>query len=334
MRDYFTDVITVAVDDGAGESHLRPLGNVQITVYKVVNGVREVAAANIFVGRSGGAPKANPFTTTVDGGVKFWADPGDYDIVVHDLDVPARVGDQDIGWQALSAAEKAIPKTMLPEGGNSLSFPGMVTWTAAPAAAAGWLLCDGALLARADYADLFAAIGTQYNIGGESAAQFRLPDIKGRVIAGRDAGQTEFDVLGEKTGSKTVALVEANLPSHTHPDGTLATSSNGSHNHGNAVTGGGGHSHDISPLYWGVTQRSDGTEAWYMDPSDGAGNLGTAVKLNANDLSVSGDGSHGHGINSDGNHTHDVTGSTGATGSGSAHSNIQPTITLNAVIKI
>ena len=38
----------------------------------------------------------------------------------------------------------------------------------------------------------------------------------GRVLVGIDAGQMEFDVVEETGGAKTHALVEAEMPSHTH----------------------------------------------------------------------------------------------------------------------
>lgn len=51
-----------------------------------------------------------------------------------------------------------------------------------------WLPSDGQVLARAGtYAGLFAIIGTTYNTGGESGAQFRLPDLRGVFIRGVDA---------------------------------------------------------------------------------------------------------------------------------------------------
>ena len=41
----------------------------------------------------------------------------------------------------------------------------------------------------------------------------------GRVMVGIDASQTEFDTLGEESGSKTHQLTEAELPSHQHDQG-------------------------------------------------------------------------------------------------------------------
>jgi len=43
--------------------------------------------------------------------------------------------------------------------------------------------------ARADYPLLFGVIGTTYNTGGETGAQFRLPDLRGEFIRGLDAGR-------------------------------------------------------------------------------------------------------------------------------------------------
>lgn len=54
---------------------------------------------------------------------------------------------------------------------------------------AGWLKCNGALLSRASYQRLFAAIGTAHNIGGETSLQFRLPDTRGEFIRGFDDGK-------------------------------------------------------------------------------------------------------------------------------------------------
>jgi microcystin-dependent protein len=49
----------------------------------------------------------------------------------------------------------------------------------------GWLLCYGQAISRSTYAALFAVLGTQYGSGNGSTT-FNVPDLRGRVVAGRD----------------------------------------------------------------------------------------------------------------------------------------------------
>lgn len=49
----------------------------------------------------------------------------------------------------------------------------------------GWLLCAGQAVSRTTYAALFAVVGTTYGIG-DGSTTFNLPDLRGRVIAGKD----------------------------------------------------------------------------------------------------------------------------------------------------
>lgn len=92
--------------------------------------------------------------------------------------------------------------------------PGEIKLTAAAAAPTGWLLCQGQTLLRSAYPALFAAIGTTY--GAPSGTQFSLPNLQGKVPVGRNAAETEFDVMGETGGAKTHTLTTAEIPSHQH----------------------------------------------------------------------------------------------------------------------
>ena len=49
----------------------------------------------------------------------------------------------------------------------------------------GWLLCYGQAVSRTTYPDLFAAIATTYG-AGDGSTTFNLPDLRGRVAAGKD----------------------------------------------------------------------------------------------------------------------------------------------------
>lgn len=107
---------------------------------------------------------------------------------------------------------------------NAGALSGEVKMVAIATAPAGWLLCQGQSLLRASYPRLFAAIGTTY--GAADSTHFTLPDLRGRVVVGRDSTQTEFDVLGEAGGAKTVTLTTSQIPSHSHQIGVQSGSDN------------------------------------------------------------------------------------------------------------
>jgi microcystin-dependent protein len=55
----------------------------------------------------------------------------------------------------------------------------------------GYLACNGSIVSRSEYEELFVAIGTKYNTGGESSLKFRLPNLNNEglfVQAGSSAG--------------------------------------------------------------------------------------------------------------------------------------------------
>jgi microcystin-dependent protein len=78
----------------------------------------------------------------------------------------------------------------------------------------GWFNCDGRLLNKIAYSDLFAAIS--YTFGG-SDFSFNIPDIRGRVPvgAGSTSGLTNRN-LGDVGGEERHTLTVSEMPSHTH----------------------------------------------------------------------------------------------------------------------
>jgi microcystin-dependent protein len=92
---------------------------------------------------------------------------------------------------------------------------GMVVPFAGAAAPTGWLLCDGSAVSRTTYAGLFSVVSTAYGAGNGSTT-FNVPNLKGKVVVGRDSAQTEFDTLGETGGEKTHTLTESEIPAHDH----------------------------------------------------------------------------------------------------------------------
>ncbi|GJM09626.1 MAG: tail Collar domain-containing protein [Lysobacteraceae bacterium] len=79
----------------------------------------------------------------------------------------------------------------------------------------GWAFCDGQLLPIAQNTALFSLIGTTY--GGDGRTTTALPNMQGRapMHPGRGPGLTARR-LGERVGTETVTLSEAQIPSHSH----------------------------------------------------------------------------------------------------------------------
>ncbi len=102
----------------------------------------------------------------------------------------------------------------------------------------GYLYCDGSVISRTTYADLFTAIGTTFG-AGDGSTTYALPDARGRVTAGMDnmnnvagtgggdAGRLtsaskagiDGDTLGASGGVQEHLLLheESGVPAHSHP---------------------------------------------------------------------------------------------------------------------
>lgn len=230
----------------------------------------------------------------------------------------------------------------------------------------GWLLCDGSSVLRNDYPALFAAIGTTY--GAADGTHFTLPNLKGKIPVGQDAGQTEFDVLGETGGEKTHVLTSGELAGHTHTS-AAHTHANQAHNHiqdahnhtqnAHDHTSAGhthstpAHAHALSTVLATVVAAGSGTS------DNGGGSVAQGGATGRFTHTISGstasDGASTSGSTTPGNvgsstptnqattATNQATtapdtlsttpGATGSTGSGTAHNNLQPYVVMNYLIK-
>jgi microcystin-dependent protein len=106
-------------------------------------------------------------------------------------------------------------------------YVGEIRLIAGNYAPAGWMTCDGQLLAIASYNTLFNLIGTTY--GGDGATTFGLPNLTARVPIHVGSNGTSTYALAQSGGVTTVQLTAATTPSHTHPivaDGNGATTGN------------------------------------------------------------------------------------------------------------
>jgi microcystin-dependent protein len=102
----------------------------------------------------------------------------------------------------------------------------------------GWAFCDGQLLPLSQNTALFSLLGTTY--GGNGKSNFALPDLQGRapMHPGQGPGLSLHD-LGETGGSETVALLEHEIPAHSHTmfASTGAADEEGQKQPNNALTG-------------------------------------------------------------------------------------------------
>jgi microcystin-dependent protein len=101
---------------------------------------------------------------------------------------------------------------------------GMVSPYAGSVLPAGWLWCDGSSVSRTTYADLFTAIGTTY--GSVDASSFTLPDLRGRVAAGRDDMNNTVGTGGGNAGRLTTASL----------DGDILGNAGGAETHSHSIT--------------------------------------------------------------------------------------------------
>ncbi|MEK6591554.1 MAG: tail fiber protein [Pseudomonadota bacterium] len=181
--------------------------------------------------------------------------------------------------------------------------PGVVKDFAGATAPAGWQLTYGQIVAQAGYAGLYTAISTNWNTGGEGAGNFRLPDLRGRLAAGKDdmggSAASRLTATSGCTGTTLGATCgDQRMQAHTHAAGTYVDSAAAR-----------GISTGSTPTPLRVT-------------ADGVGSLFGAVGTPPNlDIVRPSNGA--------------VTGASGAvsSGAGGSSENVQPTAVVNKIIR-
>lgn len=139
------------------------------------------------------------------------------------LPLPAPAASLDIGTVTEGSAAATITGEVpaqtlnltLPRGidGNNGSLVGTIIPYPSNTIPNGWLLCDGAAFIAADYPLLAAVLGTTY---GGTVQNPCVPNLMGRVPAGKHSGVADFDTLGEMPGEYAHTLTIPEMPTHSH----------------------------------------------------------------------------------------------------------------------
>lgn len=195
--------------------------------------------------------------------------------------------------------------------GSIASFAGVVT-------PSGWILCDGAAYdgTKEIYNPLWRVLQTTY--GGSGQSSFRVPNLGARVPVGvkaSTAGTGLDGPVGSWAGATDVTLTssQTGLKSHNHG----MSDPGHAHSFTNSFSG---HTHQ---LYWqGVSFNTKNANTGYALPD---GNNPNTTQTTSNSTSTS--------FNSGGLNGFSIGNNTAGTAS-SSHSNIQPQLVINYIIRL
>lgn len=234
------------------------------------------------------------------------------------------------GAKLLSVPVLTAPTIPDPPTGTIVAFVGSL-------APENWLLCQGQEVPVASYSELNEVIGTTYGSltngsGGAGTSHFRVPNLSGKLPVGAGAGSGNGSAgsglisggsaltsrsIGSTAGSETVTLTgaETGVAAHSHP----VTETNHSHTR----TSDGSHTHSLT-AYLGrrkVTNAgANASQTNAMLPGQSAATSAT-TQLTSAGFTV-------------GTATSTITvGNSTAASASSSHTNIQPGIIVNYIIK-
>ena len=205
--------------------------------------------------------------------------------------------------------------------GKNNGLIGSITAYAGQTVPEGYMICDGSILNKADYPELFDIIGTAY--GGDGVDTFRIPNLLGKVITCVDVNDTDLDTVGKTGGAKTVTLTTNEMPSHTH------TFTGTAHNHPGTADSvrpmGNNRRALISPNGYNWTSEIGSTIS-------GSSNTYPMIANWTGDLSgYSSTLAHGHALTIN---STTAGGTNDTTGGDEAHENMPPYMALNYIIRV
>lgn len=175
---------------------------------------------------------------------------------------------------------------------------GMIIPFSGSSVPSGYLLCDGSAVSRSTYSTLFGVIGTTYG-SGDGSTTFNVPDLRGRVPAGKDN-------MGGSAASRLTGTTMS-------PDGNTLGASGGEQTHTLTIAELASHGHDVRGTNNGI--------------------YNTTVGLKDNNcINIQGDDNANGGTSGLVTNNSASNPYVGSTGSSSAHNNVQPSLILNYII--
>ena len=159
-----------------------------------------------------------------------------------------------------------------------------------------YLFADGSAVSRTEYSELFAVIGTRYG-SGDGSTTFNLPDKRERVTVGYKAGSTNG------TSGATMGTLGAMGGEFKH---ALAAGENGQHSHSFSGSGGG----TVADVY------PSGIVSVNADYGNARANVYNSNTQANRTVSIS------------------ISGTTGQSGNGTPHNNLQPYLVCNYIIRV
>jgi microcystin-dependent protein len=216
-----------------------------------------------------------------------------------------------------------------------------------------FMLCNGQTLnasVNTIYADLYTLIGTTY--GGTNNTNFKLPDIQGRTIVGKNSSGT-FSTLGQAGGAETHTLTVQEIPSHIHyvPSVNVSGSVKSDWTPTPNQTGAGtahkhsyqdnGHTHPMNLGGWGINDQSNQHGGWTNNPQYLLSRQIINTAQGTINIQIDNEAAHTHPFNPQGSVASSLQGAVtaaiwtqGIQGADQSHNNLQPYIVLNYFIKV
>jgi len=197
---------------------------------------------------------------------------------------------------------------------TSENFPtGSVTQFSGTSLPVNWVICDGSLVDGTTelYLPLWGVIGTTY--GGTSQSSFNLPNFGGRLAVGASDNGISSDSVGAWSGVESVTLTsaESSVPYHNHPfndAGHFHTANYSAHAHNYSIQ-------LLGDGYYSAKSDRTFNDSW-AESAYTSTYAYTNVSLNASGMGA-----------------YTINNST-AVNATDSHTNKQPSIALNFIIKL